>query len=106
MKRPSMFLIPIGIALLAAGCGVPRSEFDAHVAAFDALRAEHELLESDLQTWAGQVRDWSNGTYNTICDIVAKNGPAAKYAQTTIQYCPAGGQDGAGKPPDPPDFGG
>jgi hypothetical protein len=75
------------------------------------LRAEHELVEDQLETWtdpAGprttSIQTWAIQAGRAICDIMAANPPNSKYAQSTRDFCGAGDPP-PGEPGDPPDWG-
>jgi uncharacterized protein YceK len=101
MKRWRL-LVTAGALVIISGCA-SQTDFDAHEADYNGLRAEFDYLRTNLRTWSAEVYDWQNKTYVVICDIKTKNVPETAYAAETEIYCGAG--EGTGVPDPPPDWG-
>jgi len=101
MKKWLKLLVLAGLATGLAGCA-KQSDLTALRADHDQLRAAFNLLRDRLGAWAQDTYAWETLTYQTICDIVDKNGPLTRYDEVTQTYC---GETEGGAPPEPPGFG-
>ena len=55
-------LITLLFVTLAATACASQSDFDGHIEEFEALRANHELLIQQLDTWADELTAWGQQT--------------------------------------------
>jgi hypothetical protein len=102
MNRIRRTLLVAAFAVLGTACEHPVTQEE-----FDALKMDFDTLVVHLQAYSDSLEAWGTRTYNTICDVIAKNpkSGANAYDPNTLLYCDDGaGGEGNGTPPPPPDF--
>lgn len=101
MKRSTEVLTVLTLSITIAGCHpVTQQEHDA-------LSQSHQTVVGQLGTWSGQVYDWQNRTYQTICEIATEvdpngDGDYSDIGAATQAYC---GPGNGGTPDAPPNWG-
>lgn len=101
MKRWVKLFALAGLAAGLAGCA-KQADLDALRAEHEQLKANHDLVVSQLNAWAQATYDWENRTFQTICDVAKVNKPLTSYSTATQEYC---GDTEGGAPPPPPQWG-